>query len=239
MRLCYSAGVSNRWSARPEFKITKGASILLFLLVGLSLVFLLSSLPSRLTMLQWLGASADTVFGAGRVWTLATSALLEPDGFALLFQGALLWMFVPTLERWWGGKRFALFVVATALAGTLGPVALGALDVLDSAKPVLGLDPFTHAAVVAYGIIFARQPVQFFGAIPMTGRQLMFGIIALSLVFIAVNRAWHEGVAYVCAIAVAVVLTRENPLQRWRQWRRKRAKPALRSVPKDEATRWN
>lgn len=212
---------------------------MLFLLIGVSLVYLLSSIPSRATMLLWLGASADTVVASGRVWTLATSPLLEPDGFALLFQGALLWMFIPTLERWWGGKRFALFVVATALAGTLGPVLLGAAGVIDAQRPVMGLDPFTHAAIVAYGIVFARQPVQFFGAIPMTGRQLMFGIIGLSLLFIVVNRAWHEGVAYVCAIAVAIVLTRANPLQRLRQWRRRRAAPALRSVPKDESTRWN
>ncbi|MBK9071321.1 MAG: rhomboid family intramembrane serine protease [Myxococcales bacterium] len=226
------------WSSRPEFAITRGASILLFLLIGVSLVYLLSSIPSRVTMLLWLGASADTVVASGRVWTLVTSPLLEPDGFSLLFQGALLWMFIPTLERWWGGKRFAL-CRCHRRGRHARPGPAGAAGLIDAHRPVMGLDPFTHAAIVAYGIVFARQPVQFFGAIPMTGRQLMLGILGLSLIFIVVNRAWHEGVAYVCAIAVAIVLTRANPLQRLRQWRRRRAAPALRSVPKDESTRWN
>lgn len=235
--------MANQGSTRAEFKITRGATILLFLSIGLSLLYLLSPAGTRAVMLSWLGASAATGFDHGRVWTFATAPLLETQVFSLIFQAVLLWMFIPTLENWWGTKRFALFAIATAIAGTLGPALLGLVGVLPREAQVLGLDPFIHASVVAYGIIFARQPVRFFGALPMTGRQLMWGILGLAALFIALNQAWSDGVAYVCAIGVAVLLTRANPLETLRQWRRRRAKRRFGSVPKpaskDEATRWN
>ena len=42
---------------------------------------------------------------------------------------------------------------------------------------IFGLSPFMYASIVAFGIVYARQPVQFFGVLPLTGRQLMYGFI--------------------------------------------------------------
>jgi hypothetical protein len=41
--------------------------------------------------------------------------------------------------------------------------------------PTSGLNLLIYASIVAFGIAHARQPVQFFGVLPPTGRQLMYG----------------------------------------------------------------
>src|SRR5690606_25765999 len=109
------------------------------------------------------------VFERGRVWTLVTSPLIEVEFFSLLLTGLILWMFVPTLERFWGTGRFYRFVAITSVVGMLGGCLVGFATGRD--VPISGLTPFTYASIVAFGIIYARQPVQFFGVLPLTGRQ--------------------------------------------------------------------
>ena len=167
---------ANRGRSRIDWsqvRITRGALIILGLEVGLSLVWLLASKSARVSMAEWLVASPSQVFERGRVWTLVTSPLLEIDFLALLLTAMMLWMFVPTLERFWGTNRFYRFVAITSIAGSLAGCAMG--YVVGSDEPILGLSPFTYAAVVAFGIIYARQPVEFSFYVRMTGRQMMYG----------------------------------------------------------------
>jgi len=87
-------------------RITRGALIVAGLELGLSLVWLLSDLATRASLSQWLEATPAHVFEQGRVWTLATGVFLERDFIALILHVTVLWMFVPTLERFWGTNRF-------------------------------------------------------------------------------------------------------------------------------------
>ena len=122
------------------------------------------------------------------MWTLVTSPFLEVDFFSLLLSMLMLWMFVPTLERFWGTARFYRFVAITSIAGTVAGVAVGLATGRDF--PILGLSPFVYASIVAFGVIYARQPVQFFGVLPLTGRQLMYGFIGF-LVLRRNRRCWR------------------------------------------------
>ena len=94
---------------------------------------------------------------------------------------------------------------------------------------VSGLDPFIYASIVAFGIVYARQPVQFFGVLPLTGRQLMYGILAFLALSIALSRHWTDGVAYAAAMIAAAVLTskRWSPGLAWKRWRIARARARL------------
>jgi hypothetical protein len=101
--------------------------------------------------------------------------------------------------------------------------------VIGSDEPILGLSPFTYAAVVAFGIIYARQPVQFFGVLPLTGRQLMFGFIGFLVLFIGLQGLWAKGAAFAAAMLAAAIMTskRWSPGLAWKRWKIARARAKL------------
>lgn len=230
-------------------RITRGALIVLGLELGLSLVWLVADDATRRLFLQYVMATPANVFVHGRVWTLATGVFVEPKFLALVLHIFVMWMFVPTLERFWGPARFYRFVAITSLIATVVGCAVGyalggpSLDAL-----VGGLDPFIYASIVAFGIVYARQPVQFFGVLPLTGRQLMYGILAFLALSIVLSRRWPDGAAYAAAMIAAAVLTskRWSPTLVWKRWRIARARARLtvmsggkaRSTPPRDEHKW-
>ncbi len=212
------------WS---QVKITRGALIVLGLQVGMSLVYLLANDSARVLMAKWLVASPSQVFEHGKVWTLITSPLLEVEFLALILTAVMLWMFVPTLERFWGTARFFRFVVITSVAGTVAGCLMGLATGRDF--PVIGLSPFTYASIVAFGIIYARQPVQAFGVLPLTGRQLMLGFMGFLVLFIGLQQLWEKGVAFAAAMLVAAIMTSKSlsPGLAWKRWKIARARSKL------------
>jgi membrane associated rhomboid family serine protease len=230
--LCYARTVTRRRQGAAPFdasqlRITRGALILLFLEVGISLIFYMSSKATKLQLIDVLVPSSEGVWREWKLWTLATGPLIETSFTALIFQALLLWLFVPQLERWWGTKRFLTFAALTSLAGSVAGT-LGGLVV--SGPPIIdGLDPFLYASIVAFGIIYAKQPVRFFGVLPMTGRQLMYGILGFLTLFVVLEAKWSEGLAFLAAILVAVMLTSErwSPRLAWLRWKQRRARAHL------------
>ena len=140
----------------------------------------------------------------------------------------MLAMFVPTLERFWGTARFYRFVAITSLAGTvvgtLTGLALGA-----SHTAIAGLNPFIYGSIVAFGIIYAKQPVQFFGVLPLTGRQLMIGFIGFQILFVTLQGLWSQGAAVAAGMVAAALMTskRFSPGLAWRRWRIQQARAKL------------
>lgn len=207
--------------------ITRGALILLGINVGVSLLWMMSTPEVRAMLEEWLLATPSNVFQHGRVWTLVTSPFLEPEFLNLVLQGFMMWMFVPTLERFWGTRRFYRFAAVTGILGSAAGVLVGQL--LGANVPIHGLSPFTWATVVAFGIVYARQPVQFFGVLPLTGRQMMLGFIGFLVVFVLLQQKWAEGGAYAAAMGAAALLTSKqyNPGLAWKRWKIARARAKL------------
>jgi membrane associated rhomboid family serine protease len=221
--------VSARRRGRFEaLRITRGALVVLGLEIGLSLVWLLSGEATQQRLSEYLSATPRNVFERYRVWTLATGVFFEKQFISLLLHGVVMWMFVPTLERFWGTARFYRFFAVTSLVGTLAGTALGLLTGPPD-FPIDGIDPFIYASIVAFGIVYARQPVQFFGVLPLTGRQLMYGFIAFLLLFIGLQQLWALGAAFAAAMIAAALLTskRWSPGLAWRRWRIARARAKL------------
>jgi membrane associated rhomboid family serine protease len=220
-------------------RITRGALVVLGLEVGLSLVWVLAG-DTRVQLQQWLEATPANVFLRGRVWTLATGVFLERDFIALILHAFMLWMFVPTLERFWGTPRFYRFVAVTSLVGTVAGCTVGLLT-HGLNVPVGGLNPFIYASVVAFGIVYARQPVQFFGVLPLTGRQFMYGFLAFLVLYVLATQAWENGAAFGAAMLAAAVITskRWSPALTWKRWRIARARARLKvmSGGKGQASR--
>jgi membrane associated rhomboid family serine protease len=208
-------------------RITRGALIVAGLELGLSLVWLLSDKVTRAQLADWLVATPDSVFERGRVWTLATGVFLELDFIGLILHMFVLWMFVPTLERFWGTPRFYRFVAITSLVGTTAGCLLGLATGRN--EPISGLSPFIYASIVAFGVVYARQPVQFFGVLPLTGRQLMYGFIGFLTVYVLATQRWEDGAAFGGAMLAAALLTskRWSPGLAWKRWRIARARARL------------
>jgi membrane associated rhomboid family serine protease len=216
-------------------QITRGALIVGGLELGLSLVWLLCDRATQAELLDWLAATPSNVFEHGRVWTLATGVFLQINFLGLLLHMMVLWMFVPTLDRFWGTSRFYRFVAITSLAGTIAGCGVGFLLGLSPMDPrglICGLDPFIYASIVAFGIVYARQPVQFFGVLPLTGRQLMYGILAFLAFSVLVQQNWASGAADAAAMIAAAVLTskRWSPAVVWKRWRIARARGRLKMM---------
>lgn len=195
--------------------------------IGLSLVWLLADPPTRATLSRYLAATPENVFEHYRVWTLATGVFLETRFISLLLHGLVMWMFVPSLERFWGTARFYRFFAVTSLVGTLAGTSMGLLT--GPPAEITGLDPFIYAAIVAFGIVYARQPVQFFGVLPLTGRQLMYGFIGFLVLFVGLQQLWAPGTAFAAAMIAAAVMTskRWSPGLAWRRWWIARARAKL------------
>jgi membrane associated rhomboid family serine protease len=210
-----------------QLRITRGALIVAGIQVGLSLVWLLADESTRQSMRDYLAATPDNIFHHYRVWTLVTSPFLEVEFLSLLLSILMLWMFVPTLERFWGTPRFYRFVAVTSLAGTVAGTAMGLA--LGHNHEIVGLSPFIYASVVAFGIVYARQPVQFFGVLPLSGRQLMFGFIGFLVLFITLQGLWEKGAAFAAAMIAAAILTskRWSPALALKRWRIARARARL------------
>ena len=216
-------------------RITRGALLVAGLEIGMSLIWLLSDLGTRASIEDYVAATPSNVLEHGRVWTLVSSSLLEKNFLGLLLHVMMLWMFVPTLERFWGTPRFYRFVAVTSIVGTAAGTALG--WAIGAEMPILGLSPFILASVVAFGIVYARQPVQFFGVLPLTGRQMMFGFLALFALFVVLQQFWQQGAAFAAACLAAAVMTskRFSPGLAWRRWRIARARAKLSVIDGGEA----
>ena len=208
-------------------KITRGALVVLLAEIAVSVVWVFSGDAFRKTLAEYIVATPSNVFEHGRVWTLVTSPLIELDFVALVLSVLVMWMFVPTLERFWGTNRFYRFVAVTSIAGTLGGCLAG--WALGSEYPIVGLSPFVYASIVAFGILYASQPVQFSFYIKLTGRQLMLGFIAFLVLFVAIQQLWEKGASFAAAMIAAAIMTnkRFSPGLMWRRWRIARARAKL------------
>ena len=207
--------------------ITRGALIIFGIQLGVSLVWMMLEPEMKATAGEYLIASPSQIFEHGRVWTLITSPFLEPSFFQLLLIGFMMFSFVPTLERFWGTARFYRFVAATSLVGVMCGVLLGKLIGVDA--PIFGLSPFVWGTMVAYGVVYARQPVQIWGVLPLTGRQMMWGFIAFLTLFIVLQQRWWDGAAYAGGMVTAAIIVskRWSPGLVWKRWKISRARAKL------------
>lgn len=195
--------------------------------LAVSLVWLLCDTPTRAQLAEYLIATPSGVFEHYRLWTLVSTVFLEPQLIALLLNLFILWAFIPTLERFWGTARFYRFFAITSLVGVIAGLLAGLA--LGRDVPIFGLSPFTMAALVAFGVIYARQPVQFFGVLPLTGRQLMFGWLAVQAAVVLFGQQWEQGAAFAASCIAAAVITskRWSPRLAWKRWRIARARRRL------------
>jgi membrane associated rhomboid family serine protease len=143
------------------------------------------------------------------LWQPLSAVLLYPDGQLGGLIGTLLiqWFIGGRLEELWGTSRYLTFILAAAVLGYLAAGLLGLAVPAALAYPLGGTLPADLAAVVGFGVLFNRQPLQLFGALPISARGLAGLVIALSLLGPLLRGAWPMtiplAVAALCALALA------------------------------------
>lgn len=147
------------------------------------------------------------------LWQPLSAVLVFPNGSLGGLVGTLLlqWFVGGHLEARWGTARYLTFILGAAVFGylVLGLVGLGVPAAL--AWPQGGTTPADLAAVVGFGVVHARQPVQLFGALPITGRGLAGILAAVMILAPLIRESWPGAVHLAAAAALAWLLA-----WRWR-----------------------
>ncbi|MSP17429.1 MAG: rhomboid family intramembrane serine protease [Myxococcales bacterium] len=190
--------------------------------VGCFLLYLFGGKATQATLVGALTASPARTLDQLHLWQLVTAPLLHLEGLSFFFNALMLWMFVPTLERWWGPRRFIKFLVATSITGTLASCLVGAW--LAPVTVISGLTPFIYASIVAFGVLYANQPVQLFGVVPIKGRTLAIGVAGFLALFVLLERSWVSGAGSFSAMGLSWLMTSGafTPNVWWLKWRRAR-----------------
>ena len=143
------------------------------------------------------------------LWQPLTAIALYPDGQLGGLIGTLFiqWFIGGQVEERWGTARYLMLVLASALFGYLVVALLGLAVPQVLAAPMGGTLPADIAAVAAFGVLHARQPVQLFGALPLSGRGLAVLVTALVLLGPLLRGNWPvavpTAVAALCGLLLA------------------------------------
>jgi membrane associated rhomboid family serine protease len=110
-------------------------------------------------------------------WQVITYAFLHGDPLHLFFNMFGLWMFGSELERLWGQRRFAHFLLASVLAAAAVQLII---TYARSMGPTIGASGALYGLLLAFGMLFPNRTIMpLFPPIPMKAKTfvLVFGII--------------------------------------------------------------
>jgi membrane associated rhomboid family serine protease len=159
---------------RPSFGY--GSTPVLFTMLAIfAAVFLLAFtglLPAFVIDLAWL--PNDSWILSGRLWQPFTFPFVHLGFIQLLFDGIVLYFFGGSLERAWGGGRFAFFFFAS---GIVAGLIMMALSPWIGVPVMIGMVGSFVAVVVAFAALnpFATVYLYFF---PVQARWLAALVIA-------------------------------------------------------------
>ena len=113
-------------------------------------------------------------------WQVVSYGFLHGSLMHLFFNMLGLWMFGSELERLWGRKRYAQFLLASLLAAALTQLLITWLTA--SNVPTVGASGALYGLLLAFGMLFPNRTIMpLFPPIPMKARTfvIVFGVIEL------------------------------------------------------------
>ena len=146
---------------------------------------------------------------SGQLWRLLTWGLLEFHPLNLVFGLILLYAFSPDLLYRWGVRGFILrYFGCGVLVGALSCLVLAPFSASPLAslaqRPFTGLFAISEAMIIAWGSLVPDRQILFFFMIPMSGRNLIFASIAITVIFAAMG-GFVFYIPVFIAIAVALI----------------------------------
>ncbi|MDP8224882.1 MAG: rhomboid family intramembrane serine protease [Candidatus Lernaella stagnicola] len=111
-------------------------------------------------------------FWRGAFFQIVTYSFLHGSPLHLGFNLLVLWMFAGELEVLWGRKRFAAYMIITAVGAALCQLLFTPLLPV----PVIGASGIVYGMLLAFGITFPNRIVLLFFVIPMRVKWLVIGL---------------------------------------------------------------
>ena len=148
------------------------------LMIACTVVFVVQ----QIVFLEGVFALWPLASGNFQPWQVLSYAFLHGGLGHLFFNMLGLWMFGSELERLWGQRRYAQFLLAGVLTAALAQMLTTAL--VGSRVPTVGASGGLYALLLAYGMLFPnRTIVLLIPPIPMKARTfvIVFGAIELVL----------------------------------------------------------
>lgn len=165
-------------------------------------------------------------------WQIVTNGFIESDFFDILLTCVMLIFFGNPLEQRMGAGGFWKIFVGGMIGGSLLAAIVGRF--VAPGVAIAGAQPATTALLVAFGVLWARQPVMAYGMAQMSATTMTWifvGINALSYLRV-MTKDWHVGLVGLCAMSGAALagwllarrggLDLGGSLDKMRMWRLKR-----------------
>ena len=136
----------------------------------------------------------DPARGLGRPWTVLSYAFVHVGLLHLLFNGVMLAVFGPAVERRLGGPAFLLYYVYCAVGAAAFALLLNKLYAV---PPFVGASGAILGVLLAYAVMYPDQELILFPIpIPITARQLVFLYAAVDILGVLVFRRFGDGTAH-------------------------------------------
>ena len=150
------------------------ANVLLYLLEQVAMA------PIEVHFALWPIATPEALF---RPWQLVTYAFLhDPNGIThIFFNMFALYMFGPSLEQYWGPRRFLGYYLVCVIAA--GATQLAVEYALGGGEPTIGASGGIFGILLAFAMLFPRARILLYFAIPMPAWLFVAGYAVLELFF--------------------------------------------------------
>lgn len=142
-------------------------------------------------------------------WTLITYPLFNPDLLSLILEALWLWFVGGSLERSWGSKKYAVFLLTAAGATGLLMAATEQFLVNGAVVPISGLLLPLVAVTWAWSVLYPGQEMLLFGIIPIQARWTAWITAVLAVypyLFLSASshtNEWLVGIAALSGIPIA------------------------------------
>lgn len=178
--------------------------VIKFLVVSSLLIFLFYVFaPANLRTFIALHLSLNPMVLAGDFWQPATALFIHTDPISFIFNMIGLWFVGADLERQLGTRRFLSMFFLIGIASHLVIVAwmLGFGTPLGAA----GCGASLIALFTAFGTLYDRTPVRFFGALVLEARTLTAIMMGFIVLMDIAQRAWGLLVSHLVAMLMGYV----------------------------------
>ena len=119
-----------------------------------------------------------------QVWRILTYQFVHGNFLHLMFNMIVLYFFGPTIEQWWGSRRFLAFYLTCGASGAIIAALLGTvpgLILFHQATMLVGASGSIFGILIGCASLFPHRKVRLiFPPIPMTMRTLALVVLTIS-----------------------------------------------------------
>ncbi len=129
----------------------------------------------------------------GRIWEFITFQFLHGSVGHVVFNCLGIFFFGPSMERWWGSRKFLIFYLLCGAAGAVFFTLLAMLGVVPDAY-LVGASAGVYGILIGVAVIAPNLRVMLlFPPIELSMRQLAMALMAISVGSILLKLGGNEG----------------------------------------------